>query len=55
MLTYSEIKESDLFTFFHFSEISRTVDDEENKMHQMIKPGGFVEFIDVYYVISKDA
>ena len=54
MLTYSEIKESDLFTFFHFNEISRVVDDEENSIHIMLKPGGFIESIDIYFIITKD-
>jgi hypothetical protein len=46
LIEYKKLKESDLFTFFNFSEIGRRKGDKGLAMVSF-KPGGFQEFIDI--------
>ena len=46
MIDYKKLKESDLFTFFNFSEIGRRKGEKGLAMVSF-KPGGFQEFIDI--------
>jgi hypothetical protein len=46
LIEYKKLKESDLFTFFKFSEIGRRRGEKGLAMVNF-KPGGFQEFIDI--------
>jgi len=45
-MEYSRLKETELFSFFHFTEIGRRP-QSSGMMEILLKPGGFQEFIDV--------
>lgn len=46
LIDYKKLKESDLFTFFNFSEVGRRKGEKGLAMVSL-KPGGFQEFIDI--------
>jgi hypothetical protein len=46
LIDYNTLKESDLFTFFNFSEVGRRKGEKGLAMVSF-KPGGFQEFIDI--------
>lgn len=52
MMRYEELRETDLFSFFHFTEVGRRR-TPEGFVEVMLKPGGFQEFIDVSVLIDR--
>ncbi|MFX1338212.1 MAG: hypothetical protein ACFFDK_06365 [Promethearchaeota archaeon] len=52
---YSKLKETDFFTFFNLSEINRSYQEiPQNSKLILLKPGGFQQFIDIFFHISDD-
>ncbi len=51
-MEYSRLKETELFSFFHFTEIGRRP-QSSGMMEIYLKPGGFQEFIDVAMKVDR--
>jgi len=51
-MNYSKLKETDLFSFFHFTETGRRP-QSSGMMEIYLKPGGFQEFIDVAMKVDR--
>jgi len=47
LMDYSSLKRSELFTFFHITEMSRSKSSADGLTRVSLKPGGFQEFIDL--------
>jgi hypothetical protein len=54
LMRYEELRETDLFSFFHFIEAGRRR-TPEGLVEVMLKPGGFQEFIDVSVIIDRSS
>ncbi|PNX52839.1 MAG: hypothetical protein BV458_07500 [Thermoplasmata archaeon M9B2D] len=52
LMEYSRLKETELFSFFHFTEIGRRP-QSSGMMEIYLKPGGFQEFIDVAMKVDR--
>jgi hypothetical protein len=51
-MSYEDLRKTDLFEFFHFSESGRKrVSGDMQEIH--LKPGGFQEFIDITMMIDR--
>lgn len=53
-MKYEELRETDLFTFFNFTEIGRRR-TPEGLVEVRLKPGGFQEFIDVSVHVDRSS
>jgi hypothetical protein len=52
LMEYSRLKETELFSFFHFTETGRRP-KSSGMMEIYLKPGGFQEFIDVAMKVDR--
>lgn len=54
LMIYDELRDTDLFTFFNFTEVGRQR-TPEGLVEVRLKPGGFQEFIDVLLHIDRSS
>ncbi|MBN2229671.1 MAG: hypothetical protein JW779_08740 [Candidatus Thorarchaeota archaeon] len=53
MITYTNIRYTDFYSFFNVSEVSREKKPDGSSLVRS-KPGGFQEFIDIEFMIDRD-
>ena len=54
-MDYGGLRRSELFTFFHLSESSRSAPSDEGIVRVFLKPGGFREFVDIEVQIDQSS